>query len=183
MSADPERGRGPRPIRLRVCEAVSRGEITCVEASAGMLARAQRRLSSSARGVRWHHGDLLAWEPDGPFDVIVTCFFLDCLPPDTLATVIARLANCAAPRAAWLVVDFSLPQRGPARWRAQFALFLMYAFFRRVVGLPARRLTRPDDLLRAHGYHLVARRDFDWGRLRADMWRYDPASLLRSHMG
>ena len=146
-------------------------ELTCIEASAGMLARAQRRLGSSASGVRWHHVDLLEWEPDGPFDAIATCFFLDCFPPETLAAIIARLANSAAPNALWLIADFSLPQRGPTRWRAQAAHFLMYTFFRGVVGLSARRLTPPDDQLRAHGYHLAARRDFDWGLVRADLWR------------
>ena len=139
-----------------------------------MLARAHRRLGSSASRVRWRHVDLFAWEPDGPFDAITTCFFLDCFAPEALAAVIARLANSAAPNAPWLIADFCLPPRGPARWRAQAAHSLMYAFFRRVVGLPARRLTPPDGLLRAHGYHLAARRDYDWGLLRADLWRRNP---------
>jgi len=145
--------------------------LTCVEASAGMLARAQRRLGPAAARVRWHRGDVFAWEPTTKFDAIVTCFFLDCFPPDMLPIVVGRLASWAAPDAIWLVVDFTLPPHGPARWRARAVHSLMYAFFRRIVGLPARRLTPPDDLLRAHGFHLATRRKFDWGLMQADVWR------------
>jgi len=148
--------------------------LTCVEVSAGILARAQRRLGRDAACVRWRHGDVLAWEPIEPFDAIVTCYFLDCFPPDTLATIVGHLARCVAPDALWIVTDFALPSHGLARSRAQAAHFLMYAFFRRIVDLPARRLTPPDDLLRAHGFHLTARRKFDWGLVQADVWQRRP---------
>jgi len=168
-------GEGHGRFAAACAERFPAAELTCVEASAGMLARAQRRLGSSASGVRWLQVELLEWEPDGPFDAMATCFFLDCFPPDTLAAVVARLANSAAPNALWLIADFALPPRGPARWRAHAVHSLMYAFFRRVVGLTARRLTPPDDLLGAHGYRLAARRDFNWGLLRADLWCRKPA--------
>ncbi len=146
-------------------------ELTCVEASASMIARAQRRLGSAAMRVRWCHAEALVWKPAGEFDAIVTCFFLDCFPPDALGAVVNHLAACATRDAVWLIADFALPERGLARWRAQAAHGLMYAFFRAVVGLPARRLTPPDDLLRAHRFQLAGRRDFDWGLLRAEVWR------------
>ncbi|MBL9203744.1 MAG: class I SAM-dependent methyltransferase [Opitutaceae bacterium] len=145
-------------------------EVTVLEASERMLTCAQRHLSPAAH-VRWHHGNVLSWNTDLPFDAIVTCFFLDCFPPDLLATVVERLARCSAPDAVWLVVDFSLPARGLARWRARAVHGLMYTFFRLVVDLPARRLTPPDELLRGHGFELAARREFEWGLLRADLWR------------
>ncbi len=145
-------------------------ELTCVEASSGMLAAAQRRLGPAAARVRWCHGDVFAWEPDVPFDAIATGFFLDCFPPEQLAALIARLARGAAPGALWFVADFTVPPAGPARWRARAVHALMYAFFRRVAGLPALRLTPPDDLLRSHGFHRIARRTFDWGLLHSDVW-------------
>ena len=145
-------------------------ELTCVEASPGMLACAQRRLGPDAARVNWHCGDFLAWNADGPYDAIVTCFFLDCFPPDTLAAVVGKLARCAAPSAVWLVVDFALPPRGPARWRARAVHWLMYAFFRQIVRLPARGFTPPDHLLVSHGFQLACRKEFDWGLVRADVW-------------
>jgi len=146
-------------------------KLTCMDASGGMLRQARRRLGAHAARVQWLVGDVLAGEPAGPFDAIVTCFFLDCFPPDTLPTVVARLAQATAPGAPWLVADFALPSRGPARLRAAAVHGLMYAFFRRAAGLSARRLTPPDDLLRAHGFQLEARREFEWGLLRSDLWR------------
>lgn len=146
-------------------------EITCVEASPRMVARAQARAHGLPAGIRWHCRDVFDWKPEGKYDAIVTCFFLDCFPPDNLAMVVAKLAACATEDALWLVVDFAIPPRGLARWRACAVHALMYAFFRRVAALPARRLTPPDDLLRAQGFQLLQRREFDWGLLRADLWR------------
>jgi ubiquinone/menaquinone biosynthesis C-methylase UbiE len=145
--------------------------ITCVEASARMLARAQRRLRS-ARSIRWEHADVLGWTPPAaPFDAIATCFFLDCFPPAMLSNVVEKLAACAAPDAVWLVADFAVPARGIARWRARGIHALMYAFFRAAVSLPARRLAASDTLLAEHGFRLAGRREFEWGLLRADLWR------------
>jgi ubiquinone/menaquinone biosynthesis C-methylase UbiE len=146
-------------------------ELTCVEASVRMIARAQCRLGPAAARVRWHHADALLWKPAGEFDAIVTCFFLDCFPPDALAAVVKHLAACATRDAVWLVADFALPTRGAARWRARGVHWLMYEFFRRVVALPARHLTPPDPLLRAHGFELAGRRESDWGLLHSDLWR------------
>lgn len=153
-------------------------ELTVIEASRAMLGRAQQRLGPQADRVHWHCGDVCAWHPPGRFDAITTCFFLDCFPPETLAKIVRHLAACAHPDAVWLVVDFAVPTSGAARWRAQAVHWLMYAFFRRAVGLPARRLTPPDTLLGQQGFQLVARREFEWGLVRADIWRRrsDPRS-------
>jgi len=151
-----------------------KAELTCIEASGAMIAAAKKHLDHAERKVRWHHSELLRWPTDEKFDAIVTCFFLDCFPPDALAAVVKKLADCTTPDAVWIVVDFALPAKGPARWRAQFVHALMYAFFRRVVGLPARRLTAPDALLRARGFQLIGRREYNWGLLHADLWRRKP---------
>lgn len=147
-------------------------ELTCVEPSPRMLARARRRVGpASAARIRWHLAELAAWAPHGSYDAVVTCFFLDCFPPEELAAAITRLAACAAPGAVWLVVDFAVPARGWRRWRARAVHALMYAFFRVATGLPARRWTKPDPLLRAQGFALAGRREFEHGLLRADLWR------------
>ena len=150
-------------------------EITVVEASPRMLARAQARTRGRPGRIAWHCADVTDWPPAGPYDAIVTCFFLDCFPPETLAQIVAKLAAGAAPDAAWLMVDFALPARGVARWRAQAVHALMYGFFRRVVALPARRLTPPAALLQAEGFQCRQARDFNWGLVRAELWRREPA--------
>ncbi len=149
-------------------------DLTCVEASAGMIARARRRVGANpAAKIHFHHSSLADWTPSptARYDAIVTCFFLDCFPPDELARIITRLSACAAPDALWLNVDFTLPARGLARWRAKFIHALMYAFFRPATALSARRVTPPDDLLRSHRFTLAGRREFEWGLIRADLWQ------------
>jgi len=146
--------------------------LTCLEQSRRMLTRGQARVQGQPYSIEWIRDDILAWQPpERKFDAIVTCFFLDCFPPDQLATVIGKLADCAAPGAKWLVADFTLPARGPARWRAQLVHGLMYGFFRVTTALPARRLTAPDHLLREHGFTLDQRRQFEWNLLQADLWQ------------
>ena len=146
-------------------------QLTCVEGSRRMLERAQRRTAHAPTPIKWIHSDFLRWVPQEKYDALVTCFFLDCFPPDTLAKTIARLAACATPDAVWLIVDFSVPAHGFARWRATLVHSLMYKFFRIVTALPARRQTPPDDLLRAQGFQLERRQEFEWGLIRADVWR------------
>jgi ubiquinone/menaquinone biosynthesis C-methylase UbiE len=165
LSAGEGHGRFVSACAARFPEA----EITGVDASARMLARARRRTPAH---VRWECADLLRWNPPEKYDAIVTCFFLDCFTPAMLTEVVARLADWAAPGAVWLVVDFAVPPQGPARWRAQVVHALMYGFFRLAAALPARCLTPPDDLLRAHGFVLEGRREFEWGLVRADLWRH-----------
>ena len=153
-------------------------EITCVDASGRMLGRARQKMTALARPgisapkLNWKVADALAWEPEpAQFDALVTCFFLDCFPPASLETVIAKMARSAKRNAVWLVTDFAVPERGFWQWRARAVHALMYAFFRCVVGLPARQLTPPDRLLRQNGFELERRAEFEWGLLRADVWR------------
>jgi hypothetical protein len=115
--------------------------------------------------------DILSWDAPRKYGAIATCFFLDCFPADMLTKVIAKLADSATEDAIWLVADFTVPSRGIARYRARLVHWLMYRFFRAAVGLPARWLVAPDELLAAHGFHLAARQDSEWGMLRSDLWR------------
>jgi SAM-dependent methyltransferase len=153
-------------------------ELTCVDASERMLARARHRVaatvgSAAAARSTWQCADVLNWSPrpEQKFDAIVTCFFLDCFPAATLEQVISRLASSAAADAVWINADFAVPDRGWRRWRAQAIHAVMYTFFRAAVGLPARRWTAPDRLLAAQGFQLEARFESEWGLLRTDVWR------------
>jgi ubiquinone/menaquinone biosynthesis C-methylase UbiE len=153
--------------------------ITSVDASAGMLRRAKRRAEHAGARMdqlEFVHAELPSWiPPAGQFDAVVTHFFLDCFPPAQLEAVIGALAGALRPAGRWLNSDFSIPPRGLARQRARAVHGLMYAFFRRVTRLPARRLTDPAPYLRAEGFTLAGRRAMEWGLLRADLWTRERA--------
>ena len=149
-------------------------ELTCVDASERMLERARRRIErsgASGASITWECADVLGWSAERKFDAIVTCFFLDCFPPVILERVIAQLARNATADAIWVNADFAVPARGWRRWRAKAIHAAMYAFFRSVARLPARRWTAPDRLLGTHGFRLETRRESEWGLLRTDAWR------------
>jgi ubiquinone/menaquinone biosynthesis C-methylase UbiE len=152
--------------------------ITCLDASAKMLGLAKHRLEScglSLKQVEFIHADALQWTPrQGAFDVIVTHFFLDCFSAQQLRRLVANLAEAALPDTEWLLADFCIPRTGPRRYRAQIIHYLMYSFFRVLAKLPARKLTPPDALLRAHHFGLRRRNVSEWGLLHSDRWVRTP---------
>jgi len=168
-------GVGHGPTLAHVLRTHPQLRVTCVDASARMLAVAERQARAAGADLdrlTFRQATLPEWRPaGGKFDAIATHFFLDCFPPSQLATVIDTLANAATTDACWILSDFAIPPHGWRRARARAVHALMYAFFRVVTHLPARRLTPPDPLLRAAGFHLVGRRTTEWGLLQADLWQ------------
>jgi ubiquinone/menaquinone biosynthesis C-methylase UbiE len=168
-------GEGHGRFLVELLHRAPSAEIVCADASEAMLAVSREKLRRAGHRnarVRFVHADLRSpGYLDGDFDLVTTHFFLDCFPPEQLATVIAGLASVATADACWLVSDFHLPGSGPARIRARLILWLMYRFFRLATRLPARRLATPDALLESHGFRRDARHLAEWGLLRADLWR------------
>jgi hypothetical protein len=167
-------GVGHGPALPLLLQAHPHLRITCVDASAGMLAQAEthaRRAGADLSRVSFVRATLPAWRPDEKFDAIATHFFLDCFPPVALRAVVITLAAAATADARWIVSDFAIPARGAPRLRARAVHALMYFFFRCVTRLPARRLTSPDPLLERAGFTLQQRRTTEWGLLQADLWQ------------
>jgi hypothetical protein len=84
--------------------------------------------------------------------------------------LVGRLAAAAKPEARWLLSDFCEPSAGFGKWRARLILEAMYLFFGWATGLPADRLTSPDQSLVRRGFVLRQRQLFEWGLLHADLW-------------
>ena len=159
---------------LRECRRkLPNANITCVDASARMLALARGRVTGQGGGkIDFIHADALMWSPsDGNFDLIVTHFFLDCFRREQLESLIAKLARSAAPRASWLLADFQSAASGFHRYRSRLILWAMYRFFRVVTRLPATALVPPDVFLERNGFKLRERAVREWGLLRSDWWQ------------
>ena len=107
----------------------------------------------------------------GSYDLIVSHFFFDCFSEGTLAEIIARLADAAAPDAQWLVADFCYPTRGWRHWRARALIGAMYFFFRAAAGIEARRLVDYSPLLRANGFRLRKELLSRRGEIRSQLWQ------------
>lgn len=152
-----------------------RAQITCVDASEGMLAQAQRQLARnglSTRCVRFVHANVLSWNPPArSHDLIGTHFFLDCFRTDQLEAMIPRIAVVAAPDANWLISDFQIAPAGWKRVRSRLILWSLYAFFRAATRLPATKLVAPDPFLEQAGFRLQRRVETEWNLLRSDWWK------------
>ena len=159
-------------------------QITCVDASAGMLTQSRQNLirnNLEANGVEFIHDDVLNWVPSPRhYDLVVTNFFLDCFRPDQLQSIISKVATYSTSDANWLLADFKMPPSGWRRTRSRLIIRLLYAFFRAVTRLPAQKLTRPDSILLKHGYVLRHRIDIEWGLLHSDWWRKENSNHWRN---
>lgn len=158
-------------------------QVTSVDMSAGMLE--ETKLAMVLAGldptqVRFIQADALTWQSDNSgFDLISTHFFLDCFTAGQLDSLLPKLSALAAPEAIWIVSDFCSPDKGVARLRARMILWLMYRFFRVVTRLPATHLAEYTERLHQQGFRLEKREHFEWGLLRADLWRRDQPDFIR----
>jgi ubiquinone/menaquinone biosynthesis C-methylase UbiE len=145
--------------------------VDCVEASGRMIVLARTELDDESR-VDFIHADIQALAlPDQSYDLIVTHFFLDCFTKETLAAVIAKLANSAAPQAQWLVADFCEPGKGWRHLRARLLIAMMYLFFRILAGIEAHRLFNYRPFLQAQGFILTRETLSPNEMIRSELWR------------
>jgi ubiquinone/menaquinone biosynthesis C-methylase UbiE len=165
-------GEGDGRCLARLAQVAPTAEVHCVDASAAMLAMAEARRARSDDLVRFEHSDVLTTEfTPCRYDAVVTFFFLDCFTAEQVAAIVGRVRPALRHGASWLFADFALPAGRLARWRAQSWLTILYAFFRALTGLKARVLPPSDDILREHGFQMIAERRFQHGFVRSAIFR------------
>ncbi|MCX6852781.1 MAG: class I SAM-dependent methyltransferase [Verrucomicrobia bacterium] len=149
--------------------------VTVVEASVVMINLARARLQRSGlecAKVEFIHADALTWKPPtAVFDLLVTCFFLDCFRVDQLQHLVPTIASAATANAHWLHADFQIAPAGLRRVCSRVIVGVLYAFFRCVTRLPAHELVNVAPYLSAAGFTRWQRREFVLGLLFCDCWR------------
>lgn len=148
--------------------------IAAVDASPEMLRETARRLSPEAR-VRLVQADALSCNvagfPEAPFDLIVTHFFLDCFEEAELALLLSRVNAAVEENAKWVISDFAIPQRNPARLMGILIVRGLYLAFGVLTGLKTRRLPDHGLVMRNAGWVLEDRRELLLGLLASESWR------------
>lgn len=167
-------GEGNGRFLVELLRRFPEAEVTVVELSGKMISLCRERLVRAGlhdRRVHFIQTDALTWQPPANrFDLIVTCFFLDCFSEDQLRGLIASIASAARPGATWLISDFQIAASGWRRWRSRIIVWLLYRFFRLVTQLPGRQLTDVSAMLRAAGFKRTQHAEMDWGLLYGDLW-------------
>ena len=174
-------GEGDGRFLQKLLSINSTARIDVIETSAVMLKLARERLSDEeARRVKFHLADARNWGfPEAEYEAIVTCFFLDCFTPKTLADLMPRITASAKPGACWLLSEFEVPST--VRSRAWLAL--MHAFFQAATNLEARQLGPFADLIAESGWENTRRVTFADGLMSAGTWRTMFSPKLRENCG
>jgi SAM-dependent methyltransferase len=145
-----------------------------VDTSAAMLQLLHHRCEAVAPGttarLRTLRSNALTVPLEGPYDLIVTHFFLDCLTQPELNALIARITPALAPGALWLISDFSIP-RGPMHLPAELLVRSLYFAFRILTGLRTTRLPDHATPLTHAGLTRIFHQTRLAGLLTTELWQ------------
>jgi SAM-dependent methyltransferase len=166
-------GDGDGRFTVAFVERNPRKLVDFVELSSGMLALAQARLRGlklNSEAVRFWMGDARTTELPGPYDLVVTHFFLDCLSREELQGLVARIVERCSPGGRSLVSEFGLPPAGFRRLAARALISTMYLLFRIATGLKVKRLPDYRAVLEENGFRINRRRVSAGGLLVSELW-------------
>lgn len=152
-----------------------------VDTSAIMLQLLRRNCRASADRLETHHASALDFPPTGPYDLVVTHFFLDCLSQREVEALAGRIAPSLAPQALWLISDFRIPS-GFMRLPARVLVRNLYLAFRVLTGLRTTRLPDHSAALASAGMIRVAYHHSLAGLLTTELWQLSPATLQTPHL-
>ena len=153
-------------------------EVDCLEGSSAMIVQARARLPAEAK-VNFYHVNALEWEyPAKTYDVVVTCFFLDCFTDQTLQEWMPRVVNSSKPNGKWVVAEFREVFRGAKRLRSRFWLKVMYRFFDWTTGLEAKQLPDWQSTLNELGYSCFERAETVNSMFQCSVWHRENARKM-----
>jgi SAM-dependent methyltransferase len=146
--------------------------VAVIESSGRMIQLARSRVAPDDRlRVEFHQIDAVAQPlPSGPFDCVVSHFFLDILNCHDAEAVIGKVSAQLSPGASWLVSEFQEPSDGVPRLHARLWLAAMYGFFSMTTGLRASRLPPYRKMLERRGLAEVDHRERRFGLIRSQVW-------------
>jgi SAM-dependent methyltransferase len=147
-----------------------------IDTSATMLHLLRERCEANATRLQTHPIDALAFNPSNPekYDLVVTHFFFDCLTQSDLETLISRIIPHLAPKALWLISDFSIPLRGPMSLLARVYIRHLYLAFRILTHLRTTRLPDHATPLTQAGLTRIAHHRRLSDLLTTELWQTRP---------
>ncbi len=139
-----------------------------LEASSEMIEKADARVGADARHrVVFVHGTNDELPAGIRFDGVITNFFLDLFPDDTLHEICNKIGRQLNPGGVWLVSDFV----DAGRWWQRLLLRVMYRFFVIACDIDARKLPAWGDYFRASGFETEESKFFYKGFIKSSVYR------------
>jgi len=149
------------------------GRVDSLDLSPAMLALSRQRanaIAGAAGRVRFLCGDARSAALSADYDLVVTHFFLDCLPEHEIEALAERVRQHARPQACWLVSEFRIPDGTLARPLGAALIRAMYKFFGLATGLETRYLPAHRPILARHGFKLRHQHLHLRGLLVSELW-------------
>lgn len=84
--------------------------LTCLDLSAAMLARVERRLAAAGQSAELICGNAFEHARPGYYDIICANFFLNCLTEPAMRDMLLHLATLVRPGGKLLIADLAVPQ-------------------------------------------------------------------------
>ena len=131
-------------------------KITYVEISAKMIALSKVR-AISGNSVKFVNIGIEHFDSEELFDVISTPFLFDNFNASRIEEVFCLLHNRLKPNGLWLLVDFTLREKG-GKWWKWMLLKSMYLFFRLLKIIEARRLIDMEHYFLTEKYTVLEQR-------------------------
>ncbi|NYF90552.1 class I SAM-dependent methyltransferase [Tunturiibacter empetritectus] len=157
----------------------SRLRADAVDTSGAMLhllsQRCEVRAPNASTRLTTHQANALTCPLDGPYDLVVTHFFLDCLTQPDLEILINHIAPTLSQDALWLVSDFHIPN-GLMRLPAKILVRSLYLAFRILTNLRTTKLPNHASPLQKAGLTQIARQHRLAGLLVTELWQFQSAA-------
>lgn len=146
-------------------------QVTAVDISSEMLRLMKERCSWAGSRLKTVKDDALPFcrEDLQRYDLVVTHFFLDCLPQNDVEELAALIARRSEPGAVWVLSEFAIP-RNAMRLPARMLVRGLYAAFRVMTGLRTSRLPDHIRALESAGFLRVEMQSRMAGILCAERW-------------
>jgi SAM-dependent methyltransferase len=148
--------------------------VTLVDSSSHMLRLARERVAEYRPGLEHVYlllADARTVALSGPYDLVISHFFLDCLTYTETKALIERVSAATTPDARWLLSEFNLPGFGFRRLLAATLIKALYLGCRLITGLTTTALADYPLAMRAGSFGRDNRKCAAGGLLVSEMWR------------
>lgn len=137
----------------------------------GQTAKDFRAESDSLR-LNTFKADIREFIPPGnAYDLVVTHFFLDCLTPEEIDSLIERVLPHLNSNAVWLVSEFAIPEHGWRKMAANGLIRGLYFAFSVMTGLQVNQLPDYASIFARHNFQRAHQTRFLGGLLVAEVWQ------------
>lgn len=150
-------------------------QVTYIEASAKMLALAQKRIERNIPDAAARVTFVCMRVENAPlnsYDVIVCNYFLDLFDEVHVNKLVSALKKQLNPQGLLYITDFHIPETNRfLKWGTQLGLAILYTLFRFGTKISATRLPQTEQILQDHGFSILVSEKYLRGILMCSLYK------------